>query len=63
MIGAPGSVEQAGAALQQLEQLAGRQRLREKIALHLIATVPAQQLELTARLDPFGDHLEAQAFS
>ena len=61
-IGATGSVEQAGAALQQLEQLAGRQRLREQIALHLIATVAAQQLELTARLDPFGDHLESQAF-
>src|SRR5690606_13837799 len=56
-----GSGAQTGAALQKLEQLARRQRPGEQVTLHLVAAVAAQQLELTARFDPLGDHLEAQA--
>ena len=56
-----GSMDQPRAAPQQFQKLGRRQGAREQVALHLVAVVAAQQIELLARLHPLGDHLELQA--
>ena len=42
-------------------ELAGRHRLAEQVALHLVAVVLAQEVELRLGLHALGDHRQAQA--